>query len=146
VHVSTQLKSFCIFQYLCTITTAIPGRVIFVKPNTQFGQKKLAEVVSCVQEQYKPRFFGLGNYNKDIEARLSHLDRTVQDELYKLIRYRNENFSSMFPRGEYKIVVLLEVPGGEMTDAGTGVQCNKLRQKKVSHVEYRVILRGSLCP
>jgi hypothetical protein len=48
----------------------------------------------------------------------------------------------LFPRGEYKIVVLLEVPGGEMTDAGTGVQYNRLRRNKAPHIEYRVILRG----
>ena len=122
-----------------------------IEPKTQFAQKELADVVGCVRDQHKPGLFRSGNYDKDVEARLRNLDWIVQDELYKLIRDRTENSSNAFRRREYKLVVLLEVPGGEMTDAGTGVQCNKgwckmmrnLKRTKAPHVEYRVILRGN---
>lgn len=122
-----------------------------IEPKTQFDQRELAEVVSCVRGQHKPRLFGSRNYDKDVEVRLRNLDWTVQDELYKLIRDRTENSSNSFRRREYKLVVLLEVPGGEMTDAGSGVQYNKrwrrmmrkLKRTKEPHIEYRVILRGT---
>jgi hypothetical protein len=122
-----------------------------IEPKTQFDQKELAEVASCVRDQHKPRLLSSRNYDKDVETRLRNLDWAVQDELYKLIRDRTENSSNSYRRREYKLVVLLEVPGGEMTDAGTGVQCNKrwcrlmrkLKRTKVPHVEYRVILRGN---
>lgn len=124
-----------------------------IEPKTQFDQKELAEVVFCVRDQHKPKLFRSENYDKDVETRLRNLDWTVQDELYKLIRDRTENASNAFRRREYKLVVLLEVPGGEMTDAGTGPQCNKrwcriMRKlkrtdNKAPQVEYRVILRGN---
>ncbi|KAK7712841.1 hypothetical protein SLS63_012269 [Diaporthe eres] len=125
-------------------------RVMSIEPKTQFGQKELAEVVNLVRDQHKPKLFGPRNYNRDVENRLRSLDWTVQDELYKLIRDRSENTSNAFRRREYKLVVLLPVPGGEMTDAGTGKQCNKmwcrmkrkLRRSEAPNVEYRVILRG----
>lgn len=124
---------------------------MFIEPKTQFDQKELAEVVGCVRDQHKPRLFRSGTYDKDIENRLRNLDWTVQDELYNLIRDRTENASNAFRRREYKLVVLLEVPGGEMTDAGTGVQCDKwcrrmmgkMKRSKAPQVEYRIILRGS---
>lgn len=151
MHVSSQLKSFCTFRYLLKTTTTIPGRVISIEPKTQFDQEELAEVVSCVRDQHKPRLFGSRNYDKDVEIRLRNLDWAVQDELYKLLRDRTENSSNSFRRREYKLVVLLEVPGCEMTDAGTGMQCNKmwckmmrkLKRTKEPHIEYRVILRGT---
>lgn len=150
VHVVSQFKSFCILKYLKK-TTTVPGRVMSIEPKTQFGQKELAEVVCCVRDQHKPKLFGSATYDKDVENRLRKLDWTVQDELYKLIRDRTENASNTFRRREYKLVVLLEVPGGEMTDAGSGVQCNKkwcrmmrkLKGTKAPNVEYRVILRGN---
>jgi hypothetical protein len=122
-----------------------------IEPNAQFSQKELAEVVSCVRDQYRPRIIGSGDYDRDVEARLRNIDWTVQDELYKLIRDRTESSSNFFRRREYKLVVLLEVPGGEMTDAGTGVQrsrgwrrmMGKLKCTKAPHIEYRVILRGN---
>lgn len=124
-----------------------------IEPKTQFDQKELAEVVCCVRDQHKLKLFRSKNYDKDVENRLRNLDWTVQDELYKLIRDRTENASNAFRRREYKLVVLLDVPGGEMTDAGTGPQCNKrwcrLMRKlkrtnnKAPQVEYRVILRGN---
>lgn len=150
--VKSHLKCFCMFPvFFKTVSTLRPGRVVSIAPKTQFDQKELAEVVCCVRNQHKPRRFSSGNYDKDVEARLRKLDWTVQDELYKLIRDRTENASNAFRRREYKLVVVLEVPGGEMTDAGTGVQCNKrwsrmlkkLKGTKAPHVEYRVILRGS---
>lgn len=122
-----------------------------IEPKTQFGQNELAEVVSCVRGRHKPKLFGSRSYDIDVETRLRKIDWSVQDELYKLIRDRTENSSSSFRRREYKLAVLLEVPGGEMTDAGAGAQCNKawckmmrkLKRTKVPHVEYRVILRGN---
>lgn len=139
------------FQYLLKTTTTVPGRVMSIEPKTQFGQKDLADVVYCARDQYKPGLFEPRNYDKGVETRLRNLDWAVQDELYKLIRDRTENASNAFRRREYKLVVLLEVPGGEMTDAGTGVQCNKrwcrmmrkLKGTKAPCVEYRVILRGN---
>lgn len=122
-----------------------------IEPKTQFSQKELAEVVSCVRDRYKPGLFSSRSYDNDIENRLTNVNWSVQDELYKLIKDRTENSSNSFRRREYKLVVLLEVPGGEMTDAGTGAKCNKawcrmmrkLKRTKVPNVEYRVILRGN---
>lgn len=122
-----------------------------IEAKTQFDQKELAEVVCCVRDNYKPKLFRPWSYDRDVENRLRNLDWSVQDELYKLIRDRTENSSNTFRRREYKLVVLLEVPGGEMTDAGIGPQCKKgwcrmmrkLKGDKEPHVEYRVILRGN---
>ncbi|KAI3396630.1 hypothetical protein diail_11884 [Diaporthe ilicicola] len=148
--VKSHYKCWCIFPVFLKSFSTLPGQVVSVAAKTQFDQKELAEVVCCVRNQHKPRLFGSGNYDEDVEARLRKLDWTVQDELYKLVRDRTENASNAFRRREYKLVVLLEVPGGEMTDAGTGVQRNKrwtrmlreLKGTKAPHVEYRVILRG----
>lgn len=149
--VSSQVKTFSIFKSLLKTITTVPGRVMSIEPKTQFDQKELAEVVCCVRDAHKPKLFRPGSYDKDVETRLRNLDWSVQDELYKLIRDRTENSSNAFRRREYKLVVLLEVPGGEMTDAGTGPQynkgwsrmMNKLKRNKAPHVEYRVILRGN---
>lgn len=134
MHIVTQVKSFS--------SSTIPDRIMFIEPNTQFDQKELAQLVSHIREQYRPRLFHPGNYDKHVERRLRNLDWTVQDELYKLIRDRTENSSNSFRRREYKLVVLLEVPGGEMTDARIDSRRNKLKRSNAPHIEYRVILRG----
>lgn len=109
--------------------------------------------------QYEPLTLVSRDYHGDLERRLRRLDGGVQEELYNLIRDRTENASNSFRRREYKLVVLVGIPGGEMTDAGTessslssswlswGLGCGTARRsrdrKASSHVEYRVILRGS---
>ncbi|KAJ0104058.1 hypothetical protein J7T55_006984 [Diaporthe amygdali] len=151
MHVKAEFRCFCVFPIFLKTFSTIRGRVVSIAPKTQFEQEELAEVVSCVRNQYKRRLFSSSNYDKDVEARLRKLDWTVQDELYKLIQDRTGNASNTFRRRDYKLVVLLEVPGGEMTDAGTGTQCNKrwprmlrkLKGTKAPHVEYRVIFRGT---
>lgn len=85
----------------------------------------------------------------------------MQDELCDLIRDRTQNTSNSFWRREYKLVVLVGVPGSEMTDAGSVLRTKiwsewlgwpgsllgcvgRGRDRMASsHVEYRVILRGT---
>lgn len=59
-------------------------------------------------------------YAADLEARVRALDWKVQDEIYELLSDRVQSSSSAFRRREWRVVVLSEVPGGEMTDAPTG--------------------------
>lgn len=140
------------------------GKVTTTTPQTQFDQGELAAAVDRAKEQYEPLTFVSRDYDGDLERRLRRLDSTVQDELYNLIRDRTEYASNSFRRREYKLAVLVGVPGGEMTDAGTessssqaaglswltwGLGCglkrrnSSLRDRRAaSHVEYRVILRG----
>ncbi|KAK4140998.1 uncharacterized protein C8A04DRAFT_14433 [Dichotomopilus funicola] len=59
-------------------------------------------------------------YASDLEARLRTLDWKVQDEIYELLGDRVQSSSNAFRRREWRVVVLTEVPGGELTDAPTG--------------------------
>lgn len=99
-------------------------------------------------------------YATDLEARLRGLDWKVQDEIYELLSDRVQSSSTAFRRREWRVVVMSEVPGGEMTDAPTGhgqVCGGKLRKWKTGKMgrrgprgvpdmpitEYRLILRGT---
>ncbi|KAK7741840.1 hypothetical protein SLS53_004906 [Cytospora paraplurivora] len=125
------------------------GHVSTIEPKTHYSQKELASVVSAAREQHPSRT--TWSCDEDVEYRLRRLDRPVQEELYRLLRDRTENASNLFRRREYRIVVMTEVHGGEMTDACPRLRGNKrwfhfLRKGKkpiAPHVEYRVILRGS---
>lgn len=167
-------------------TTVAPGEVVAAVPQTHFAQTELAAVVDDARSRYEPLTLVSPDYDGHLERRLRRLDGTVQDELYALIRDRTSHASNAFRRREYKLVVLLGVPGCEMTDAGyvsrakrwtelsglesesaksaaaaappsgslsswlswgLGWGCGGMRRsrdrKASSHVEYRVILRGS---
>lgn len=122
-----------------------------IEPKTHFDQKELARVVSRIREQHKPWTFSWsGSYDDEVESRLRKLALPVQNELYRLLQDRTRNSSNAFRRREYKLVVLVEVPGGDMTDAGSRIpgderwidRLRKRRRLKAPHVEYRVILRG----
>lgn len=151
----------------CTVgkTVALePGRIVAVAPRPHFEQEDLAQVAACARSQHgggggywaKPSWAG-GKYEDELECRLRRLDGAVQGELHALLRDRSESTSNSFRRREYKLVMLLEVHGGEMTGAagGSGRRGGKnrlwnvLRNKgtaaaaRTPHVEYRVILRGS---
>ncbi|ROW07074.1 hypothetical protein VPNG_06639 [Cytospora leucostoma] len=125
------------------------GHVSIIEPKTHYSQKELASVVSAAHEQHPSRT--TWSYDEDVEDRLRRLDRPVQEELYRLLRDRTENASNQFRRREYRIVVMTEVHGGDMTDACSRPRGQKrlfhcLRKGKkpmAPHVEYRVILRGS---
>lgn len=129
-----------------------PGFVMSVDPKVHFGQEELATVVDCTREQHDARSRLVPrSYDGEVERRLRTLNSSVQTELYKLLRDRTENASSAFRRREYKLAVLLEVLGGDMTDAGSeprgrGSWLDRMRQRmmkpRVPHVEYRLILRG----
>lgn len=149
----------------CTVGKTMatePGRIVVVRPNTHFAQDNLANVLICAREQHQPRSLVKKPraYEEDLEYRLRRLDWTVQDELYALLRDRSESASSPFRRREYKLAVLLEVVGGEMTDAAGGGELvgtrnrwwwlgGRRRRRRRSHkttaphVEYRLVLRGS---
>lgn len=88
-------------------------------PQTYFEQEDLAAVVDRAKSRYEPLTFVSRDYDGDLERRLRKLDWKVQDELYALIKDRTDHASNSFRRREYKLAVLLEVPGGEMTDAGS---------------------------
>ncbi|KAK4237024.1 hypothetical protein C8A03DRAFT_35063 [Achaetomium macrosporum] len=60
-------------------------------------------------------------YATDLERRLRSLDWKVQDEIYELLSDRVQSSSNAFRRREWRVVVLTEVPGGELTDAPTGL-------------------------
>lgn len=138
-----------------------PGNVVSAAPQTHFDQEELTTVVDRARNQYQPLTYASRDYDEHLERRLRRLDWVVQDELCGLIRDRTENASNSFRRREYKLVVLVGVPGGEMTDAGSvsrtktwsewlswpgsllGCGRRSRDHKTSSHVEYRVILRGT---
>ncbi|KUI66644.1 hypothetical protein VM1G_01370 [Cytospora mali] len=130
-----------------TVRTDV-GHVTAVEPQTHFDQEELASAVRCTRKQYRSRkWFTSRKYDDEVEFRLRKLDREVQYELHKLLRDRTENASNSFRRREYKIAVLVEVPGGEMTDAASQKESwfDRLRNARMPtapHVEYRVVLRG----
>lgn len=138
---------------LWTTTNYEPGEVVATVPQNHFDQAELSATVDRARKQYEPLTFVSCDYEGDLERRLRRLDVPVQEELYSLIRDRTENASNSFRRREYKLVVLARVPGGEMTDASSSswvsrslgcVTARKGRDRRASsHVEYRVILRGS---
>lgn len=128
-----------------------PGKIVAVTPKTHFEQEDLAELAACARSEHRDWALKAGGYDDELERRLRQLDWTVQGELYSLLHDRSESTSNSFRHREYKLVMLLEVPGGDMTKAAFGRQGRKKRwwevfQKKrparTSHVEYRVILRG----
>ncbi|KAH6616078.1 hypothetical protein B0J18DRAFT_295553 [Chaetomium sp. MPI-SDFR-AT-0129] len=99
-------------------------------------------------------------YATDLEARLRTLDWKVQDEIYELLGDRVQSSSNAFRRREWRVVVLTEVPGGELTDAptgfgtaavadcfcngaGAGVGNEKRAGNAMPVTEYRLILRGT---
>lgn len=94
-------------------------------------------------------------YAADLEARLRTLDWKVQDEIYELLGDRVQSSSNAFRRREWRVVVLTEVPGGELTDAPTGFGtasclCNAgagagddRGVNAMPVTEYRLILRGT---
>lgn len=88
-------------------------------PQTHFEQNELAATVDRACSQYEPLTYLSRDYDGNLECRLRRLDWQVQGELYNLIRDRTENASTSFRRREYKLVVLVSVPGSEMTDAGS---------------------------
>lgn len=121
-----------------------------VTPKIHFEQQHLAQIVLGSKSQYNLRPLKRREYDEDLEHRLRKLDETVQDELFSLLRDRTESASNPYRRREYKLAVLLEVPGGGMTDAGSRLQDKKPRREwlrkrtrtEAALVEYRVILRG----
>ncbi|KAL2174119.1 uncharacterized protein P884DRAFT_250305 [Thermothelomyces heterothallicus CBS 202.75] len=59
-------------------------------------------------------------YAADLEKRIRRLDWKVQDEIYELLSDRVQSSSNAFRRRDWRVVVLTEVPGGELTDQPTG--------------------------
>ncbi|KAK4033656.1 hypothetical protein C8A01DRAFT_39889 [Parachaetomium inaequale] len=59
-------------------------------------------------------------YAADVEKRIRGLEWKVQDEIYELLSDRVQSSSNAFRRREWRVVVLTEVPGGELTDSPTG--------------------------
>lgn len=59
-------------------------------------------------------------YAADLEQRIRGLDWKVQDEIYDLLSDRVQSSSNAFRRREWRVVVLAQIPGGELTDSPTG--------------------------
>ncbi len=119
------------------------GSVLSVVPNTHFSQGELAATVAAheaalasavyAREQSRKRGrlckalpassalavgAGVGGlYAADLEARIRGLDWKVQDEIYELVSDRVQSSSSVFRRREWRVVVMSEIPGGELSDA-----------------------------
>jgi len=68
----------------------------------------------CYQEED-----GVSAADQDLERRLRRLDWAVQDEIYDLLSDRVQSSSNAFRRRDWKVVVLVEVPGGELTCEGS---------------------------
>jgi hypothetical protein len=58
-------------------------------------------------------------YAADLEQRIRGLDWKVQDEIYDLLSDRVQSSSNAFRRREYRVVVMAQIPGGELTDMPT---------------------------
>ncbi|KAK4120645.1 hypothetical protein N657DRAFT_648811 [Parathielavia appendiculata] len=100
-------------------------------------------------------------YAADLEKRVRKLDWKVQDEIYELLSDRMQSSSNAFRRRDWRVVVLTEVPGGELTDSPTafeafekgrgcfrwaGIRSLRLRMKPAPDMpitEYRLVLRGT---
>ncbi|KAK4101209.1 hypothetical protein N658DRAFT_496510 [Parathielavia hyrcaniae] len=103
-------------------------------------------------------------YAADVEKRIRKLDWKVQDEIYELLSDRVQSSSNAFRRREWRVVVLTEVPGGELTDSPTGFEAAgisersgcfpwagarrslRMRMKPAPAMpitEYRLVLRGT---
>lgn len=141
-HLPTQRTSSW-FQVLgvtwCRRTDREEGYVVSVVPNPHFSQAELAATIACHQQAAtvttrsaikavaSPAAAAASNsnaamvYAAELERRLRGLDWKVQDEIYELLSDRVQSSSSPFRKREWRVVVLAAVPGGEMTDAPTGV-------------------------
>lgn len=143
------------------------ARILAVVPNCHFTQEELESVCAAVKEEYstssshgKSQISGETEYTADLERRLRKLDWVVQDEIYELINDRTQSSSNAFRRREWKLVMLNEVCGGEITEAlpvggqrghqgllGRIPLLIKLRRRRKSPkmpiTEYRLILRGT---
>ncbi|KAK3904454.1 hypothetical protein C8A05DRAFT_31781 [Staphylotrichum tortipilum] len=181
-----------------TANPADDGSVLSVVPNTHFSQAELAATVraheaACLAAAVaagskrgvvgrgclrKPPLVGTGTgegegaagvYAAEVERRVRELDWKVQDELYELVSDRVQSSSSAFRRREWSVVVLVAVPGGELTDAPTGLKSVEVKGRgkggkgwvrrwlagvrarrnaaaaraKMPITEYRLILRGT---
>ncbi|KAK0630396.1 hypothetical protein B0T17DRAFT_616056 [Bombardia bombarda] len=123
-------------------TEAEEAHIVAVVPNAHFSQAELASV--CAKDratfaashpppppppppppksnnnttkQSSRNSTSETSYNTSLEHRLRKLDWAVQDEIYDLLNDRIQSSSNAFRRREWRVVMLAEVPGGEMTDA-----------------------------
>ncbi|KAK4187792.1 hypothetical protein QBC35DRAFT_463518 [Podospora australis] len=141
------------------------GRVLSVVPNPHFSQDELSSTLATEKSLFTARTGRPPSLHaSEVEARLRALDWKVQDEIYDLLNDRVQSSSNSFRRREWKVVVLVEVEGGEMTDASSspreevvarrrgllrdgmiGKRLRKSKQKRprMPLTEYRLILRGT---
>lgn len=92
--------------------------MISIVPNPHFSQTELRDVA---QREYKTLFPARtgkppSSYTSDLEARLRGLDWKVQDEIWELLGDRTGSTSTGRKRREWRVVVLVEVEGGEVVD------------------------------
>ncbi|KAK3313117.1 hypothetical protein B0H66DRAFT_569608 [Apodospora peruviana] len=142
------------------------ARILSVVPNSHFTQEELVRACGIDRAQYTAQGKSESGHAVDLERRLRKLDWTLQDEIYDLINDRIQSSSNAFRRREWKLVMLTEVLGGEMTDVymgGSGQQQQQRRGRwgtgrkligrfgisekrklpKMPISEYRMILRGT---
>ncbi|KAM7190860.1 hypothetical protein V8F20_009544 [Naviculisporaceae sp. PSN 640] len=139
------------------------ARILAVVPNCHFSQEEMESVCAAARNEYSPprsreesQVSGDTEYTADLERRLRKLDWVVQDEIYDLINDRIQSSSNSFRRREWKLVVLNEVPGGEITEALSGAgrrghrrlldRMFRRRRRKAAELpitEYRLILCGT---
>ncbi|KAK3937354.1 hypothetical protein QBC46DRAFT_392856 [Diplogelasinospora grovesii] len=128
-------------------TEAENPHILSVVPNVHFSQEELASVCARDQAQFAADTTTTRKTSnpallccEDLERRLRRLDWTVQDEIYDLLNDRVQSSSNAFRRREWKVVVLMQAPGGEMTDAPV----IKQTQKKTRTCGRRFLLRKML--
>lgn len=118
---------------------------IVSSPNCQLGQNDLVRMYEGLQLKHKTRKqiwpFRSQDYASDLERRLSGLEPHVRYELYHLVKDRTAATRTDYEVWEWRVVALMEVPGGRLTDA-PAAPSRRHNPGKDPVVEYRVILRG----
>lgn len=121
-----------------------------VTPLYYFDQKELFLIQKALQSQYASRkpwwILRRNNYTADLESRLRRLEALVQREIYQLITDRTKSTSNHFQFWQWRLVALVEVPGGIITEEPTLCQRRRgLPGKSTSPLtEYRLILHGRM--
>lgn len=121
-------------------------------PNWQSEQNELVRMYERLQQKHMTRKqiwpfcqrtwpFRKKDYVSDLERRLNRLEPHVRHAIYHLVKDRTAATRTDYAVWEWRVVALMEVPGGRLTDAPAALS-RRHNPGKDPVVEYRVILRG----
>lgn len=114
-------------------------------PDCQLEQNNLVRIHEGLQLHHKTRkqwwAFWSKDYVSDLAQRLNRLEPHVRYEIYHLVKDRTAATRNDFEFWEWRVVALIEVPGGRLTDAPVSIS-RRHNPALDPVVEYRVILRG----